>query len=221
MAVIITKKTRILEKEPFHEVNSIYQWHKLSMALQMIREEEYKMKKRYTHILKLRTDYHHANPENILKDLVRSEGIICASDKVFGGSRDLMLMFEGFYGAIDGFFENKEKEYWPINIDQILNSDESSKWYGMLFPKEIVGEPKTVDALRSFIQQNRLGIKYKLQKWGKINTDYRESSFCQLFRGHDKFASEICFAKFLNFNSIKANSCPGLLGFLRSDRLQP
>ena len=31
-----------------------------------------------------------------------------------------MLMFEGFYGAIDGFFENKEKEYWPINIDQML-----------------------------------------------------------------------------------------------------
>ena len=64
------------------------------------------MKKRYTHILKLRTDYHR-KPKNILKDLVRSEGIICASDKVFGGSHDHANV-RGLYGAIDGFFEKRK-----------------------------------------------------------------------------------------------------------------
>ena len=195
------------------------QWHKLAEALKMITNEEKRKNFKYTHILKLRTDYHHIDPKNILNELVATDGIICASDKVFGGSRDHMMLFKGFYEAINGFFKDKENIYWPINIDPILESDDSSKWYGMLFPKRITGNANSVEELRSIISKNRVKIKNELKVWKDPN-HFNQSDYIQIFRGHNRFASEICFAKFLNINAIKTKNCSGLSGFLRSDRLE-
>lgn len=195
------------------------QWHKLTSALAMIRSKESRVGRRYTHILKLRTDFHHVQPRRLLRELVAADGLVCSSDKVFGGRRELMLLFAGFYSAIAGWFDQKEQDYWPINVPPILVSDDSSKWYGMAFPRELVGQPSSVLELRELLQRGGARMAEALQKWRPPETADPTKLYWRLFQGHPRFASEVCFARFLNFNSIPAHSCPGLLGFLRSDRL--
>lgn len=217
-ACSIRAKTLILNKAPTFPVGAMHQWHKLSKTLEMVKNFEHESGQRYSHILKLRTDFYHANPDRLLKELVEADGLICASDKAFGGSRELMLLFEGFYAAITSKFDMQEKYYWPINVEPILRSDDSTKWYGMAFPKELVGEPTSVQCLRQTLKKGGSQLANALLKW-KPNSDISSSHYVKFFKGHPRFASEICFARFLNFNAISTKVTPGLTGFLRSDRL--
>lgn len=208
---------QIVNSEPSLPIGSMHQWHKLSLALQMVRAKEEKTGKPYTHILKLRTDYHHSQPKKLLKELVAADGLICSSDKVFGGRRDLMLLFEGFNYAIASLFYQKEQNYWPINIYPILKSDESCKWYGMAFPKSLVGEPKTVESLRQILKDGGALLADKLLTW-KPESNISSDNYVRFFKGNPLFASEVSFARFLNFNAIPTHTCSGLAGFLRNDR---
>ena len=213
---------KIVIEEPKQSVGAVQQWHKLAQTLSMVRSREKQKGQKYTHIIKLRSDFYHVQPKHLLYDLVCADGLICASDKVFGGRRELMMLFEGFYAAIRGWFDQREETYWPINVETILNSDDSSKWYGMNFPKELVGEPSTVDELRTVLSKGKIDLTRGLQEWKPTqNTKTHENYMKQLHRlipGHPRFASEICFARFLNFNGIHTHNTASLLGFLRTDR---
>nr|WP_271488500.1 hypothetical protein [Synechococcus sp. AH-779-G23] len=210
----------VIEPEPLLPTGAMQQWHKFHKALKMVRAREQKLGKRYTHILKLRTDFHHSQPRYLLKELTESEGLICASDKVFGGRRELMLLFEGFHPAISSTFDNRELRYWPINIEPILRSDYSHKWYGMPFPKAIVGEPNSVEELRNILEEGGSCLSNKLLTW-KDDNDINTDNYVRFFKGNSRFASEVCFARFLNFNAIPTHSCSSLTGFLRNDRFTP
>ena len=216
------ENVKLVIKEPEHPVGAIQQWHKLAETLSMVRSRERDTGRRYTHILKLRTDFHHVQPKSLLADVASADGLICSSDKVFGGRRELMMLFEGFYAAITGWFDQREEDYWPINLETILKSDDSCKWYGMNFPKELVGEPSTVEELREVLSKGGENLTRRLQKWKATEkTGTRDHYMKQLHRlipGHPRFASEICFARFLNFNGIYTHNTASLLGFLRSDR---
>jgi hypothetical protein len=211
---------KVVDPEPNLPMGSMQQWHKLALALALVRQQETTSGRRYTHILKLRTDFHHAQPRHLLQELVNADGLICASDKVFGGRRELMLLFEGFFPAIAGWFDQQEQRYWPIHVTQILRSDDSAKWYGMAFPRELVGEPESVEKLRVVMERGGASLAEALMHWKPPAASDPNTLYWRLFQGHPRFASEVCFARFLNFNAIPAHSCPGLLGFLRSDRLQ-
>lgn len=213
---------KVIDQEPNHKIGAMQQWHKLAVTLSMVRSHEKRIRRRYTHILKLRSDFHHVQPRDLLNELVSTDGLICSSDKVFGGGREIMMLFEGFYAAIYGWFDQQEERYWPINIDAILKSDDSCKWYGMNFPKKLVGQPKTVEDLRKILSSGGENLAKALQQWRpNDNSNMLNQYSKQLHRlvpGHPRFASEICFARFLNFNGIKTQNSPGMLGFLRSDR---
>lgn len=213
-------KVEIIDQEPSLSVGSMHQWHKLARCLAMVRKHEVTRGQRYTHLLKLRTDYHHIQPKRLIKELVNADGLICASDKVFGGSRELMLLFEGFYAALHGWFDEHEQSYWPINCDTILKSDDSVKWYGMSFPRALIGQPNSVNELRSILLNRKQALSKKLQQWRPPTKSDPTNLYWRLFQGHPRFASEICFARFLNFNAIAAHSSAGTKGFLRSDRLK-
>ena len=215
-------EVKVIEQEPNHPMGAMQQWHKLAVTLSMVRSHENRVGRRYTHIVKLRSDFHHVQPRRLLNELVSTDGLICSSDKVFGGRREIMMLFEGFYAAIYGWFDRQEEQYWPINIDTILSSDDSCKWYGMNFPKKLVGEPKTVEDLRAILTLSRKNLAKSLQQWRPDDNSNMQNQYAkQLHRlvpGHPRFASEICFARFLNFNGIRTQNSPGMLGFLRSDR---
>ena len=198
--------------------NTMKQWHKLAIGLELIELEEKKAKKRYTHILKIRSDYYFAHPENILQDLRgssnSSRGLVGASDKVFGGRRDYMMLMKGFFDGILGWQMNMNNIYWPIALDQILNSDESIKWYGFNWPKDLIGTPKTVDELRNLLLKNYSVLKRKLQ----LFKPDAFTTYHKLFIGNEDFASEVAFARHLNLVGIPFNECYGLRGFLYKNR---
>lgn len=212
---------QVIDPEPGLPMGAMQQWHKLAVALEMVRAHERRSGLRYSHILKMRSDFHHVQPRRLLAELVAADGLICASDKVFGGRRELMLLFEGFYPAIAALFDEQEERYWPIHTAQILRSDDSAKWYGMSIPTDLVGQPASVEALRAVLATGGEALAQSLLRWRPPAAAELEGLCCRFFRGHPRFASEVCFARFLNFNFIPAHSSPGLLGFLRSDRLQP
>ncbi len=213
------KAISIIDKEPNLKLNSMHQWHKLNCCLEMVKKQERLKKNYYSHILKLRTDYFHINPVNLHQELLCSDGIIGASDKVFGGRRELMMLFSGFYHSLLGWFYKKDSDYWPINIDQIIGSDDNIKWYGMRFPKSMVGNPKTVSDLRNLITNRREELSLKLQSY-QMNQGSLEDSYSTFFKGNPIFPSEVCYAKFLNFNGIYSHTSESLKGFLRSDRIK-
>lgn len=219
-AYSLPAEVTIVNQEPFLPIGSMQQWHKLSITLQMMKTKEERAGIRYSHAMKLRTDYYHTQPRQLLKDLTSSNGLICASDKVFGGKRELMLLFEGFYSAIISTFDQNEQHYWPINVAPILRSDFSHKWYGMAFPKAIVGEPKSVEELKIILKEGGSYISNKLLTW-KDSAEINAENYVRFFKGNSRFASEICFARFLNFNSISTHTCSSLTGFLRNDRFTP
>ena len=216
----LAAELEVVDPEPALPMGAMQQWHKLACTLAMVRRREANSGRRYTHILKLRSDFHHAQPRRLLQELVAADGLVCASDKVFGGRRELMLLLEGFYPAISAWFDQQEQRYWPINVAPILRSDDSSKWYGMAFPRQLVGEPATVEELRGVLKRGGALLAEALLSWRPAAGADPAALYWRLFEGHPRFASEVCFARFLNFNAIPARSCPSLLGFLRSDRLQ-
>ena len=52
-------KVKVIDQEPNHPIGAMQQWHKLAITLSMVRAHEKRTKKRYTHIVKLRSDFHH------------------------------------------------------------------------------------------------------------------------------------------------------------------
>jgi hypothetical protein len=197
-------------------VASMKQWHKLAICLAMVREQERRQGRRYTHLVKLRSDYLHVSPERFFQDIVQNkhDGLSCASDKVFAGNRDVMMLFAGFQRAIAGFFDGHEHTYWPINVQAILTSDDSAKWYGMNWPERLVGRPAKVQELRQVLEGG--GRELALALAG-FQADPDEP-FLRLFKGHPRFASEVCFARFLNLCGISAHGNRSMQGFLRNDR---
>jgi hypothetical protein len=214
---------KILEEDPAAQaeaealpVGSMNQWHKLALCLQMLREREQRNGWRYTHIVKLRSDFLHITPERFYEDLLlpSAEGLATASDKVFAGPRDLMMLFEGFHRAIPGHFDGREELYWPIDAATILRSDDSCKWYGMNWPVRLVGEPVSVADLRRTLIDGGAALARAL---ARFQPTARER-YLSLFKGHPRFASEVCFVRFLQFCGIPWRENRALRGFLRGDR---
>ena len=204
-------------------MNAMKQWHKLSLALRMIRHQEQSRHKRYRYIVKLRSDYYFAHPERMLQQIANAcrspeAGLVGASDKVFGGPRELMMQFEGFFRAIPHWFDQREHSYWPINLQQVLASDDAVKWYGMNWPQELVGTPQHPRAWRQALLADE---QHLTQALANHNPD-TNAPYHRLLKGDPSFASEICFSRFLNFCGIPFHDCPALRGFLYSDRsMQP
>ena len=200
-------------------VGSMKQWHKLHLALQLVQTAEQRRGRRYSHLLKLRSDYLYVHPRHLIKDVIHQTqhpkaGLVGASDKVFGGPRDLMMLFQGFFQSLEGWFDDREQHYWPINLAQVLASDDAIKWYGMNWPVELIGQPETTEAWRQVLLEGGYGLATALAQFKPgPNTKYH-----RLFQGHPRFASEVSFARFLNFNGIPFRDCRSLRGFLYSDR---
>ena len=209
------------ERQTDHDLplGSMKQWHKLAMGLKLVESSECSRNLRYSYVLKLRSDYFYVHPQRLLNNVVQQckkpeTGLIGASDKVFAGSRDLMMLFKGFFNNIEGWFNGREDRYWPINVDQILASDDAFKWYGMNWPEALVGQPESTEKWRKLLIDGGKDLSVSLARY-----EYDEHSrFYRLFQGHQRFASEVCFARFLNFNGIPFHDCYSLRGFLYSDR---
>lgn len=210
------KETSVDQNLP---VNSMKQWHKLSLALNLIRKHEQIQKQKYQYILKLRSDYFYAHPDKMLSSLVKqcrspNGGLVGASDKVFGGRRDQMMLMEGLFQAIPLWFDQRETEYWPINLQQVLESDDAIKWFGMNWPKDIVGTPGDPTSWREILREGGQKLAAELAAFRPSPT----TEYHRILRGHERFASEICFSRFLNFCGVSFQDCRGLRGFLYNDR---
>ena len=200
-------------------VNSMKQWHKFSLALQLIYQHEQQRQKRYRHIIKMRSDYYFAHPQGMLKQIAMAcrsphSGLVGASDKVFGGPRELMMQFKGFFRAIPHWFDQPEHTYWPINLQQVLASDDAVKWYGMNWPKKLVGTPNHPRPWR----QTLLAAEHRLTQALTAHRPNSTERYHSLLVGHPRFASEISFCRFLNFCGIPFHDSVALRGFLYSDR---
>ncbi|KZR73259.1 hypothetical protein [Prochlorococcus marinus] len=207
----------IIDDEPSFPVTSIHQWHKLSIALELMNKREKERGFLYSHFVKVRTDYFYLQPSLLLDEVKENQSmLLCASDKVFSAPRMMANIINGFYSTIYGFFDQKAEIYWPINVSQILESDDSSKWYGMRFPPSIVGRPKTVEELRSVIKAGGVLIADQL----RLPYQQPPDGWHTHVKGHARFASELSFARYLNFCGVVCRSTPSLAGFLLTNRNQ-
>ena len=125
-----------------------------------------------------------------------------------------MMTLTSFYSNLIRCYYNREEDYWPINLKQVLDSDDAIKWYGMNWPVELVGKPQSTDAWRK-------DLDTRFHELSKALHEFRpgpSTTYHRLFQGHPKFASEVCFARFLNSKGIPFRDCYSLRGFLYKDR---
>ncbi len=216
--LVIEDQPTLEEAEKNLAVNSMKQWHKLSVCLRLMRSTERKRNKNYKHVLKWRTDYFTLQPQTLIKELKELDqnpngGLIGASDKVFAGHRNTMLRLGGMWTACRSLFLDLDEYKWPINLEVILESDESSKWYGMSLPERLVGKPNSVAELRKILQSRKTTLIHELAIiWPK------NEPLISLFPGDPRFPSEVAFARFLNLMAIPMRESAALRGFLYSDR---
>ena len=75
-----------------------------------MRAEERRRGCPYRWAVKWRTDFYLLEPHQFLQELKELDrdhaGLIGASDKLFAGRRDLMLLLEGFGDALQGHFQS-------------------------------------------------------------------------------------------------------------------
>lgn len=215
---VVEQHSDLLAAEADLAVGSMRQWHKLAVCLELMRRQEARRGRLYRQVLKLRSDYFVLQPQTLLGELNAlaqnpDAGLIGASDKVFAGSRDRMLLFEGFWQSLAGQFLDLEEKRSPINVTPILAGDDSAKWFGFGFPQRLVGQPTTVAELRRRLSNGgpELGraLAAPWQPHEPLHT---------LCPNQPRFSSEVAFARFLNFNAISMRETPALRGFLYSDR---
>lgn len=215
-ALSLSRNVYIIDKEPELEVASMQQWHKLYVCLLQVKRQEIINQSNYDYILKLRTDYYFVKPESLLEDLANANGrIISSSDKIFGSSRDIMMLFESFYFSLLNTFFNASFGHLGFNLQQIINSDDSFKWYGFDFPTNIFGSPNSVEKLRQNIKSIVLSNPNQ-----PLESSQSTESNISFFKGHPTFPSEICFARYVNFLGIPVKSSVSFQGFLREDRFK-
>lgn len=219
MIRIIDDKNEAAQTEKKIPHNAMIQWHRLKTALEMASEEEKKRGKKYASMIKVRTDYYYAHPRRMIRRIntqlkKADSGMIGASDKTFAASRDNMMLLKAFTNLLVPFFYNKQGEYLPINIQQVLKSDVSCKWYGMNWPVDLVGRPETIDDLKDLLRNKQEILTTSFSDFQAKDS----SEYITFFKGDSKFASEISFANFLNLVGIPFNDCKSLRGFLYEDR---
>ena len=215
---VIEHDQALLDEEHELPVGSMRQWHKYAVCCRMLRQNEQRRGVLYQSVLKLRTDYFLLEPQRLWADLAELNnnpfaGLIGSSDKVFAGRRDLMLLLEGFWMSLRGRFLDVNPRDWSLNTKQILQSDDCVKWFGLGFPKRLVGEPSSVSELRAILQQGGQALAQALSEPWLTN-----EQLVNFFPGHPHFPSEVAFARFLNSNGIPMRETKSLMGFLYSDR---
>ena len=215
---VVEQHSALVAAEADLPESSMRQWHKLAVCLELMRQHEARRGRLYWQVLKLRSDYFVLQPQTLLRELKAlannpEAGLIGASDKVFAGSRDRMLLFEGFWQSLAGQFLDLAQKRWPINLIPILAGDDSAKWFGFGFPQRLVGQPTTVVELRRRLNQGGPKLGRALAAPWQPNEPLHT-----LCPDQPRFSSEVAFARFLNSNGISMRETPALRGFLYSDR---
>lgn len=220
-------RIKIVKDNPELPAIAMQQWMRMNECLKMLKEQESETGIQYTHIIKVRTDFYFLNPEKILDVITGlNSGLLMCSDKVFGGKRNDMLRFQEFYQKIMDYYVDSS-QWFDINLRQILRSDDSFKWFGLLFPESVAGEIKHPEEMRYLITKN--GVDFyqdHIDRSMKKPADNRLLEGCRLMRtlydesppGKKVFASEICFAAFLNRENTDVHWSPNFSGILWHDR---
>lgn len=217
---------KIVEDDPLLPENAMQQWMRLNTCLNMVQSAEHEKGVAYTHIIKLRTDYYCMDPTEMLPVIGEGgPGLTACSDKIFAGDRDTMMLFREFFNDILDY--HVDRDHWfPVNIMQIMRSADSFKWFGLLFPAAMLKRPLTPAAFRSLMMDP--GPEAASESYRKIMNgravDHPEG--CRLMhtlydispKGKKVFASEICFAAFLNSRDVTVTWEPCLSGVLWQDR---
>lgn len=199
--------------EEASEIPSMKQWLKLRICLDMVRDRERRDQVRYAQLLKLRTDHVHLNVEGLLdfESPTRCTSLVASSDKVFAGPRETMMPLGRLFDLMRTLFIDREGSYWPIDVEQVLRSSDTFKWYGMKIPERIVGPCLTARVLRARLATNRHAFATYVPR--------RRDRFVSIFTGHRRMASETCFARHLNLLGTTVADHSALRGILLSDRL--
>jgi hypothetical protein len=220
-------KIRIVPDAVHLPFGAMQQWMRLKESLDMVEQAESQKKISYTHIVKLRTDYFYANPTELLTSVGKIvSGIEACSDKVFAGDRKTMMGMRAFYDSIMDYVVDKNYKF-PVNIHQIIRSDDCFKWFGMLLPIKILNDVTQPDQFRTYLSNSdKTAISNMATEVSRFNQSPKSEKGKRLMQtlydtvaaGEKVFASEICFAAFLNKMNITVRWNPSLSGILWSDR---
>ena len=76
------------------------------------------------------------------------------------------MMLLRFYLSLLNTYFGKNITHQQFNLQQILRSDDSFKWYGFKFPTDIFGIPNSVEALREKSLLLYLRSNYPFKNFG-------------------------------------------------------
>jgi len=221
-------KVALEEDDPTLPFSAMQQWMRLDKALRLISEAEKEQDEPFTHIIKLRTDFYHANPKEILSATCQMNGgILASSDKVLGGDRESMMSFCDFYARIQDYVCD-EKTILPLSLDQIKESEECYKWFGNLLPETLFKKMTHPGSCREemmklsdeeFLERKNHMDEFSISLENGKGVRLMKTIYQYSLPGEKKFASELAFASFLSQRGIPVRFHASYGGVLWSDRI--
>ena len=128
------------------------------------------------------------------------------SDRIFGGSRDVMILLERFIDFAETFYTNKTRYYYPLNIGAITSSDWNAHcWSAYNFDR------------RLWLIESESSIPYKLMSYnlssqchealvGDLDVPPSSEDIYSFHGGCNIFPAERSFSHYLTSMGIKLKS---------------
>lgn len=208
----------VVEDDPALPSPAMQQWMRLDACLRMVSTAERDHGKTYTHILKLRTDYCFMDPVRLLPSVAGiGTGLAACSDKVFGGDRDTVIGIARFCANLMDYHVDGDHRF-TVDLGQVERSDDSFKWFGLLLPESLLRGAAGPACLRSASP----GILRKALVMPDDGAPCRRmmlTLYDLVPPGTRVFASEVCFALFLNRMGVDVLWKSPLAGVLWRDRM--
>jgi len=211
--------TKIVEKSDYKKENEkvsnpvLSQYFKLKCAINEIYKFEKENSFIFNNFIKIRTDFHYLNAENLLDMSLENnqEYLFAQSDLHYSGRREFFLPLRNFYEFSEWAYRSDfhNLDYMPINPSQIINSDPGATRFNWLkYPKKIVEtterRPSGEFIYKKIFKNFKEAIEYKFNTQDEMKKT----------GGQDYFATEQSFALFLNLAGIPCKTHPKFLGFI-------
>lgn len=138
----------------------LLQWHKFSIGLAEIDKYEVVNQTNFDYIVKLRTDLNFQSLQqfvNLLEECESASGDVVKmeTDQYFSFSRKHLTTLAKFF-TFTLTKQYERYEYRPLNTEHLSEMDfKAGKFHWLVWPKDVIGEPKDVKELYEKILDNK------------------------------------------------------------------
>ena len=200
----------LIEEKP-----GVLQWWRFKLAIEHLLSFEKARGIRFPVIRKIRSDWEFDSPRLHLTSVpeLTFDGLLAQSDITFGGRREYVIPLVGLWEcSFIHFWGERSERYFPPNPWQILESDDSVRWYWSAVDSRTFDLPSELDS-RISRRRRRKQLRQKIES--VVVGSLPDANSLQPALGLAPWPAERAFAEYLNFVGTRTHRSPLYTGALQ------